>query len=364
MDAYDPLTRTIYEFHRCLYHGCPTCFPVRDAKHYATPDRTVEELYQATLNKRMALIRAGYTVIEMCECQWDRLVDNEPAVSQFLRSFDLVPPLELREAFFGGRTGAVALHAVAGEGEEIRYVDVTSLYPWVNKNCPYPIGHPQIITQPVNQSLGSYFGIATVDILPPTGLFHPVLPVRNRQKLIFPLCSTCVQEEQAKPMLQRTHYCHHSDVDRMLRGTWCTPELVKAVEKGYTLVKIHEVWHFPPEQRRTGLFANYVNTWLKLKQESAEWPSWCQTVEQKREYILRYQEREDIRLDIASIAKNPGRKATAKLMLNRYLFLFFYVVIPPPSHGFFCFCSFWGKLVNRSRNPPLSPSKIPLICLV
>ena len=133
----------------------------------------------------MALIRAGYTVIEMWECQWDRLVDNEPAVSQFLRSFDLVPPLESREAFSGGRTGAVALHAVAGEGEEIRYVDVTSLYPWVNKNCPYPIGHPQIITQPVDQSLGSYFGIATVDILPPAGLFHPVLPVRNGQKLIF-----------------------------------------------------------------------------------------------------------------------------------------------------------------------------------
>ena len=117
---------------------------MRDAKHYATPNRAVEELYQATLNKRMALLRAGYTIIEMWECQWDRLVDNEPAISQFLRSFDLVPPLEPRETFFGGRRGAVALHAVASEGEEIRYVDVTSLYPWVNKNFPYPIGHPLI----------------------------------------------------------------------------------------------------------------------------------------------------------------------------------------------------------------------------
>ena len=66
------------------------------------PDRTVEELYQATLNKRMIMPRADYTVIEMWECQLDRLVDNEPAVSQFLRSFDLVPPLEPRKAFFGG----------------------------------------------------------------------------------------------------------------------------------------------------------------------------------------------------------------------------------------------------------------------
>ena len=192
----------------------------------------MEELYQATLSKRMALLRAGYTVIEMWECEWDRLVDNESAVSQFLRSFDLVPPLEPREAFFGGRTGAVTLHAVAGEGEEIRYVDVTSLYRWVNKNCPYPIGHSQIITQPVDQSLGSYFGIATVDILPPAGLFHPVLPVRNGQKLTFPLCRTCVQEEQAKPMLSRNHYCSRSVADRTLRGTWCTPSWSKRWKRG------------------------------------------------------------------------------------------------------------------------------------
>ena len=211
----------------------------------------------------------------------------------------------------------------------MRYVEVTSLYPWVNKNCPYPIGHLQIITQPVDQSLESYFGTATMDILPPAGLFHPVLPVRSGNKLTFPLCRTCVQEEQDKPMLSRDHYYPHSDADRTLRGTWCTPKLVKAVEKGYTLVKIPEVWHFPPEQRRTGLFGDYVNTWLKLKQESAGWPSWCQTVEQKREYILRYKEREGIPLDIASIAKNPGCKATAKLMLIHPFFQvgFFFLFI-------------------------------------
>ena len=225
----------------------------------------------------------------------------------------------------------MALHAVTGEGEEIRYVDVTSLYPWVNKNYPYPIGHLQIITQPVDQSLGSYFGIATVAILPPAGLFHAVLPVRSGNRHTFPLCCTCVQEEQAKPMLHHTHYCHHSDVDRMLRGTWCTPELVKAVEKGYSLVNIHEVWHFPEDQHRTSLFADYVNTWLKLKQESAGWPSWYQTVEQKRECILRYREREDI----SQIAKNPGRKATVKLMLNRYLFHFFFFMLS--SHPFALF---------------------------
>ena len=62
VDGYDRSTRTVYEFQGCLYHGCPRCYHNRDAKHYAVPDRTVEELYRATLNKRLTLLRAGYTV--------------------------------------------------------------------------------------------------------------------------------------------------------------------------------------------------------------------------------------------------------------------------------------------------------------
>ena len=355
VDGFDSYAGTVYEFHGCIYHGCTNCYPNRDIKHYAAPDRTVEELYRATLEKRMDLLKAGYKVIEIWEHQWDQQVQTNEAVKRFLSSFDLIPPLQPRDAFFGGRTGAVSLHAVAGEGEEIRYCDITSLYPWVNKNCCYPVGHPQIITQPINQDIDSYFGLALVDVLPPSGLFHPVLPVRVGGKLIFPLCGSCVEEEKAKPLLQRSHYCTHTDTERMLRGTWCTPEIEKAIEKGYVLIKIHEVWHFPRNQRQTGLFAEYVNTWLKSKQEASGWPGWCQTVEQKGRYIQEYQQREGIRLDISNIEKNPGRKATAKLMLNRYLlhvsfFFFFSRCHSTPYHSCFSFFhsySFWGKFGEK-----------------
>ena len=317
VDGYDPVTHTVYEFNGCVFHGCRSCHPRRDVKNYATPDRTVEELYNATEAKRMALLRAGYTIIQIWECEWDYQVKTNADVQRFLASLQLVEPLEPRNAFFGGRTEAVALHAVTDDNEEIRYVDITSLYPWVNKNCEYPVGHPEIITQPVDQSIHSYFGLACVDILPPPGLYHPVLPVRAAGKLTFPLCRTCVQEQQEKPLLSRIHFCPHTDSERTLRGTWCTPELIKAVQKGYVISRIHEVWHFPPAKRRTALFADYVNKWLQMKQESAGWPSWCETLEDKREYILQYQQKEGIRLDISQISKNPGRRATAKLMLNR-----------------------------------------------
>ena len=60
----------------------------------------------------------------------------------------------------------VKLQHEAASGEKIKYVDVTSMYPWVNKTQEYPIGHPKIITTNVNQDIHQYFGIAHVDILP------------------------------------------------------------------------------------------------------------------------------------------------------------------------------------------------------
>jgi len=63
---------------------------------------------------------------------------------------------------------------------------------------------------------------------------------------------------------------------------------------GYTLIKIHEVHHFPERQRRTGLFADYVNTWLKIKQESAGYPHWCHTPQDKTQYVQQYHQKEGI----------------------------------------------------------------------
>ena len=331
VDGYDPITRTVYEFHGCFWHGCDRCYPRhRYVKQRTHANRTMEDVFRATQIKIQTLRRAGYTVLEMWECDWDKLVESDVTVQAFVTDHTLVAPLEPRDAFFGGRTGAVTLHATTNTPEEeISYVDVTSLYPWVNKTQVYPVGHPHIITQPADQTLASYFGLALVDILPPSELFHPVLPVRSGGKLTFPLCAACVREEQSRPMLERTHVCHHSDQERFLRGTWCTPEIMKAVEVGYRLLKVHEVWHFPQDQRKSGLFKDYVNTWLKIKQESAGWPRWCVTEEDKQRYLCQYLEHEGIQLERAKIKKNPGRKATAKLMLN----------------------SFWGKFGERANKP-------------
>ena len=97
-------------------------------------------------------------------------------------------PLIPREAFFGGRTRLIACYYEAKGSEKIGYKVFKSLFPTINKYGTYPIGHPIIIVNPADQEISHYFGIAKVDILPPEKLFHPVLPVRLNDKLMFTLC--------------------------------------------------------------------------------------------------------------------------------------------------------------------------------
>lgn len=200
VDGYDATTRTVYEFHECLWHGCPRCYHKRNQLSSGHLDRTMNELYEATMTKTALLRALGYTVMEMWECDWDWEVKHDPQVQQFLSTLEIVDPLDPRDAFFGGRTGAASLYYKVDEskGEQIRYVDVTSEYPWVNKYGTYPVGHPSIITHPEDQKM-SYYGMAKVDILPPYDLFNPVLPYRCGGKLTFPLCRYCVKTEQSNP---------------------------------------------------------------------------------------------------------------------------------------------------------------------
>ena len=102
-----------------------------------------------------------------------------------------------------------------------------------------------------------------------------------------------------------------------------------AVRKGYTILKIHEVWHWPETQRKQNLFAPYVNKFLKAKQESSGWPSGCETDEEQETYIAEYEKHEGILLDKEKIVVNSGRKAVAKVMLN----------------------SFWGKFGEGEDKP-------------
>ena len=123
-----------------------------------------------------------------------------------------------------------------GPVTKIKYVDFTSLYPYVNKYGRYPVGHPTIITENFGD-VDVYEGLIKCKVLPPRGLYHPVLPYKASGRLMFPLCAKCAETLQQSS-------CLHRDEERALMGTWVTLELKQALDKGYKLLQTYEVWHF------------------------------------------------------------------------------------------------------------------------
>ena len=182
------------------------------------------------------------------------------------------------------------------------------------------MGHPQIFLEedlPKDAKLQDYFGLAKVRVQPPRGLLHPVLGLRVDQKLLFPLCKSCAETKQQTE-------CQHTDDQRMWTGTYCIPELLAAQARGYKFPRIYEVYHwnqtskYDPQTKSGGLFSEYVNLFLKFKQESSDWPSWCQDDDQKARYIADYYDREGVTLERDRISHNPGLRTISKTALNSF----------------------------------------------
>ena len=311
------------EFHGCFWHGCPACYSRQTFNQ--VNNMTMSNPYMRTVEKKKYLEENGYTYVEKWECEFKKDLEKCAELREYVESLEIIAPLEPRDAFYGGRAEGFQLYETSSPVKTIKYYDVTSLYPFVNKTGKIPLGHPEIITENFD-SIDNYEGLIKCKILAPRGLYMPVLPTRCNEKLMFSLCRTCSQNHQQGPY-------EHQDTDRAFTGTWVTDEVKMAIRKGYTLLSIYEVWNFTdisqydPVSKSGGIFTNYVNTFLKVKQEASGWPDWCKSQEDKQQYIFQYLEKEGILLDYNNIKRNPGLRSIAKLMLN----------------------SFWGKFGQRAN---------------
>ena len=67
------------------------------------------------------------------------------------------------------------------------------------------------------------------------------------------------------------------------------------------------------------MFAEYINTFLQLKQEASGLPSECgHNDDAKKHYLREYEKTEGIVLDRSNIARNPDLHLVAKLCLNSF----------------------------------------------
>ena len=89
----------------------------------------------------------------------------------------------------------------------------------------------------------------------------------------------------------RGEYQHFSDVEWAISGTWVIPEIKLAIAKGYIILEIHEVYEYQVTQYNEetgegGLFAEYINTLLKLKAEASGYPDSVRTPNDVDRYIV------------------------------------------------------------------------------
>ena len=328
LDGFSEKTKTAFEFNGCVFHGCSSCYPSQRTQiKIERTKQTMNELRALTLKKEKYIREQGMNYICIWEHEFKQLLETNTDAAKFIESLNIQDRLDPRDSFFGGRTNAIKLYYKTVPGEKIHYLDFCSLYPWVNKYGKYPVREPQIITENF-KDISQYFGIAKVEILPPRNLYHPVLPQKINGKLTFALCHSCAEK-------QNQTKCNCNDNARTFLGTYCIPELLKAIELGYELKKIYEVYHwdeteqYDPKRAEGGLFGGYINLFLKIKQESSGWPDWVRSEEDEIKYIEEYAKREGIILDRNKIVVNKALRSIAKLCLN----------------------SFWGKFGQRLNMP-------------
>ncbi|XP_049826242.1 uncharacterized protein LOC126266383 [Aethina tumida] len=320
VDGFNEEQRQVFEFHGCYFHGCTSCFKFhRDTSIGGGKMDTMRNRYEATTIKTTRLRNFGFEVIEMWECNFRTLLKQSCEVRDFVENHPVLAtsPLNPRDGFYGGRTGNKC-----NEGGRIKYIDVCSLYPFVCKYGRFPLGHPTIYVGSAawDIDLSTVDGMVKCKILPPAQLYHPVLPVRMKGKLMFALCNSCGESSQQ--------------------------QVLKALEKGYRIVEVFEVWTYETRQYnhaagQPGLFTEMINKFIKIKQEASGWPADCvNDVVKQQQYLVDFEEAEKVKLTPERIENNPGLRSLAKLMLN----------------------SFWGKFGQRENQPQTTIVNDPQEC--
>jgi len=131
--------------------------------------------------------------------------------------------------------------------------------------------------------LDSNFGYHEVDVVPPKGLKIPLLAEKKNQKLLF-------------------------DLVPKFKTVYTSVELLKALEVGYVITKVHKSLCF---DRSSDMFKSYVSNFLKLKVESSGYEG-CDIAG----FIKAYKDHCNVILEKHKIAPNKGMKLLAKIRLN------------------------------------------------
>ena len=102
-------------------------------------DGISQELYKATQVNQQLLCQNEYHLIIMWGSDWDSKVKVNDDLERLVSSYEEMDPVNPRMPSFG-EILMTRFHDEANETEcvEIKYVEVTSFYPWVNGHNSIP----------------------------------------------------------------------------------------------------------------------------------------------------------------------------------------------------------------------------------
>jgi hypothetical protein len=224
VDGYCAKTKEVFEYLGCFWRGCP-CMSNRHVP-IGNTNETLLSRYEETMARLQKIKDAGYKVISISGCEFKKLLRENPGLENEICSHPIVrnSPINIRDALYGGRTDTTKMWYKVKQCEEIHYVDVISLYPYICKYGKFPIGHPQVyVGTDCPADYLAWEGIIKCKVLPPRGLYHAVLTYKSNAKLTFPLCCKCADKIHQGE-------CTYSDEERCTVGPWVADEVRKAVE--------------------------------------------------------------------------------------------------------------------------------------
>jgi G:T-mismatch repair DNA endonuclease (very short patch repair protein) len=201
VDGYCEEMIEVFEYLGCFWHGC-TCKPNRH-KPIGNTDETLLSRYEETEARLKKIEKDGYKVISFWGCQFRKLLRQNPSLENELSVHPYVKnsPINIRDALYEGRTEATKTYYRVKQGEEIHYVDVISLYPYICKYGKFHVGHPKVyVGADCPPDCLDREGIMKCKVLPPRCLYHLVLPYKSNSKLMFPLCSACSDTMNQGPL--------------------------------------------------------------------------------------------------------------------------------------------------------------------
>ena len=323
--------RICYEFYGCYYHVCMSCFVDRNRvvrrKHREDGHWTVRDAYEYTKNRELEIKEAlGYREgVDEFIIVWEHEFNSmEREVRNALGGdlYEMVDRLNPRDAVKGGRTEAFRLHCEVSnrpKKEEIVYLDVNSLYPYVRSIIKFPVGHPEVrrgdascrqLMDALKVSGVPFIGLCMVEILPPNELFVPCLGYKAGGKLLFGLCRTCLETND----IQRRP-CEHSEKERGWIDVYTSIDMETALKFGYKVLRYFEIWHYHGGGEL--LFRDFILNIVKRKVECSGFPQRCDTLESKKAYLDELRTKCGIPMaGIESVKKDPAGRFLNKIMAN------------------------------------------------